>query len=214
MNIVILGPQGSGKGTQAKMLAHEMGLFHMESGKMLREFAKTDKRIRDMLNKGILVPDEETLGLVEKHLTENNDGFENIIFDGYPRTLNQYALLKSWIESKGKSLDIIVYLKISDEEGIKRLSSRRTCESCGEVYNLVTNPPPSEMCNCGGILIQRDDDMPETIKDRLQTFRKMTSPILELAKKDGLLIEVDGERPIDVIYKEIRSKVKNIHDGR
>ncbi|MBN1168736.1 nucleoside monophosphate kinase [Candidatus Woesebacteria bacterium] len=208
-----MGPQGSGKGTQAKIIAEKLGLFHMESGKMLRVMAKTDKRIRNMVKKGLLVPDRETINYIEKHLTDNNAGFDNLIFDGYPRTLSQFELLVKWLRSKGKDIDYIIFLNVSEDESVKRLSSRRTCSKCGEVYNLITNPPSKQnACNCGGELFQREDDKPDTIRKRLNIFNSQTKPIIEKVREDGKLIEVDGERDIDVISNDIiaRLKEKNV----
>lgn len=204
MNIVILGPQGSGKGTQAELLAQKFGLFHMESGQMLREMTKTNKRIADMINNGVLVPDEEALGYIETHLQEHNKNFDNIIFDGYPRTVSQYTLLKNWAQGKGHPLVKLLVLSIPEEETIKRLSARRTCEKCGRVYNLITNPPKNEgVCECGGALVQREDDKPATIQKRLAIYHERTMPIIEEARKDAILAEVDGLRPIQKIFEDL-----------
>jgi len=215
MNIVILGPQGSGKGTQAELLAQKFGLFHMESGQMLREMTKTNKRIADMINNGVLVPDEEALGYIEDHLLVHNKSFDNIIFDGYPRTASQYTLLKNWAQGKGHPIIKVLVLSIPEEETIKRLSARRTCEKCGRVYNLITNPPANEdICGeCGGKLIQREDDKPETIQKRLAIYHERTMPVIEEAKKDGILAEVDGLRPIQVIFEDLEKIMEGVQNA-
>lgn len=210
MNLVILGAQGSGKGTQAQLLAEKFNLFHMESGDMLREMSKTDERIKDMINNGVIVPDEETLGYIENHLNVHHGSFDNIIFDGYPRTVDQYHLLKDWAEKKGHPIEKVLLLKISEDESVKRLSARRTCEKCGRVYNLITNPPKSDRCECGGNLFQRDDDKPDTIKKRLSIYHNNTMPMIEVIKKDGILFETNGERSIEEIFADLSSEVSKI----
>jgi adenylate kinase len=210
MILVITGPQGSGKGTQAKLIAKEFRLFHMQSGEMLREMAKNDQRIREMINQGIIVPDQETLSYIESYIEKKHGQFNNIIFDGYPRNINQYNLLISLTKKESKQIDKIIYLDISDKEAIRRLSARRVCEKCGAIYNLITNPPSKKgECVCGNKLTQREDDVPEAIKNRLSIFHKQTKPVLERAETDGILLKVDGERPIDVIFGDILEKLKD-----
>jgi len=208
MNIIIIGPQGSGKGTQAELIAEHYDLLHIESGEILRDLAKSNKRIDKMVDSGAIVPDKETLKYISNYINERKWGYDNIIFDGYPRKRSQYKLLTSWLEKKGMQIDLVIYLEIDDKEAVRRLSARRVCEKCGEVYNLITKPPKNKLkCRCGGKLIQRDDDEPRIIQKRLGTFHKRTEPILKLIKKDGTLFKVDGERPIEVIFDEIVSVV-------
>src|SRR5260221_13042781 len=141
MNILIFGPQGSGKGTQAQLLSEKFGFIHIEAGELLREVAKTDARINKIINiKGELVPADVTLALIEKKI-ENSGGLsKGVIFDGIPRAHDQYAPLKKWLEGRGQKIDLAILLTINEEETVKRLSSRRVCEKCGEVFNLATNP--------------------------------------------------------------------------
>src|SRR6476619_7231437 len=141
MNILILGPQGSGKGTQAQLLAEKFGFVHMESGQLLREVAKTNSAIGEIINKGELVPRELMLELMEAELEERNAFEKGIIFDGSPRTTEQYHAMKEWLAKRGQKIDLAIFVDISEEETVKRLSARRTCETCGTVYNLITNPP-------------------------------------------------------------------------
>ncbi len=209
MNIVILGPQGSGKGTQAKLIAEKFELFHMESGQMLREISEKDERIREMLNKGVLVPAQETIDYMDKYIKQKGADFAKIIFDGYPRDKDQYTFLMQWMKKVNDGIDYFILINISENETIKRLSSRRVCEECLKVYNLVTKKPEKTgICSCGGELIQRDDDKPETIKNRLQIFEDETKPLMELAKKETKVLEINGERPIDVIFEDIVSKLE------
>lgn len=208
MNIVILGPQGSGKGTQADLICQKLGLAHIESGAILRTKAKTDERIKQMIDSGTIVPDDETVGYIDEEIKRSGVGYENLIFDGYPRNLNQYRVLKNWLSSKSTKIDYVIYLEISDEEAVKRLSSRRTCRVCGNVYNLVTNPPQGDKCSCGGQLEQREDDKLEIIGRRLAIFHKDTKPILAAAEDDGILRKIDGERPIETIHNDIIKLLK------
>ncbi|OGM02804.1 hypothetical protein A2115_01860 [Candidatus Woesebacteria bacterium GWA1_41_8] len=206
MILVISGPQASGKGTQGDLLAKKLGLFHMESGEMLREIAKTDNRIRDMLNTGTLVPGEETIKLMEKKINDETGGLENIIFDGFPRTPEQYELFKKWLQINNTKLDCTIYLEISDKEAEKRLSARRIDEITGEVYNLITNPPGTDVNP--EYLVQREDDKPAAIRKRLFIFHSTTKPMLEEMEKDGLLVKVNGEQSIMAIFEEILTELK------
>jgi adenylate kinase len=204
MNIIILGPQASGKGTQARLLSGNLGLFYFESGGFWREKAKSDPRIDEMINKrGELVPDEEVFVFTRQYLKEKSPNLNNLLLDGYPRSLKQYELLKNWLSEEGKKIDLAIFLTISDKEAVRRLSARVFCERCGTVFNLITNPPPGGKCKCGGNLTQRPDDKPEAIEKRLQAYHATTSPLIEILKKDGLLVTVDGERPIKVISTDL-----------
>jgi len=161
------------------------------------------------INKGELVPDEYVRliawDFINKHNAKNN-GF---LLEGYPRTLAQYEQVEDMFRKFGKRIDWVINIEISERETIGRLSSRRTCEKCGSVFNLITNPPKNaDKCDvCGGRLVQRDDDQPEAIKRRLQIYRGQTQPVFEKAKELGIGIEIDGERPIEVIHEEILSKL-------
>lgn len=210
MNIIFIGPQGSGKGTQARIIAEKLGYFYLEAGKFFRDIAKTNPEIDEIVNKkGLLLPDEQTFELISKYLLEKSPELDNIIFDGFPRTVNQNALLENWLKEKGKKLDLAILLNISDEESVKRLSARRTCEVCGTVYNLITNPPKVEgKCDCGGDLVQREDDQPEAIKKRLLAYHEITTPLAEIYEKEGILKEINGEQPIETITGEILAVIQ------
>ncbi len=211
MNILLLGPQGSGKGTQAALILKNFHLFYMEMGSLLREAAKTDSQIDEMINKkGELVPDEITFTLVTRKLDTERPDKDGILFDGFPRSVAQYLMLKDWLAQSGKALDLAIVIKIGNDEAIRRLSSRRICKKCGKIWNLITAPlPPSPTtCDCGGELYQREDDKPEAIKERLLLYEKVTGPLLEMLEGEGKLVEVGGEKPIDQIYEEIERIIK------
>lgn len=206
MNVILLGPQGSGKGTLAELIAKNFNLYHLEIGELLREAAKTDHEIDEIVNKkGGLVPDETALLVVTRKVNQERPSRDGILFDGYPRSVEQYLLLKDWLGQVAKKVDKAILIKISHEESIRRLSGRRYCRKCDRIWNLVAFPkPPSQTtCICGGELYQREDDKPEVIKERLLLYEKITGPLIEMLDSEGKLIEVGGERPIDVIYEEI-----------
>lgn len=208
MNIIILGPQGSGKGTQAEMLRDRLGSYYFEAGKLLRQKAQTDKRLEEIVNKeGKFVPDEEMISYAEEDLRENAQDLNNLILEGFPRTIFQYRTIKNWFNGHGFGIDKAIVFEISDEEAVKRLSARRTCEKCGKVYNLVTNPPKGNLCDCGGKLYQREDDKPEAIKRRLSIYKRFTQPLVKLLDREGILIKINGERPIEVIFNEVCEKL-------
>lgn len=214
MIIVFLGPPGSGKGTQAKLLSQKLGSFYFEAGKILRQLAtkktKIGRKINKIINqKGALVPDEIMSWVLEDFLKDKNLK-KGIIFDGFPRSLNQYQILKKNLEEKNLKIDKVFYLKTKEKTVVFRLSQRRICPKCGFEYNLVTRPPKKdEICDfCQIKLIQRTDDTPEVIRARFKTFKTQTTPIIKLARKQGILEELNGEEEILKIHKEILKRIK------
>jgi adenylate kinase len=208
MNLIILGSPGSGKGTQAELLAKKLGLYYFQTGKFSRELAKNNKKIRKIMNSGKLIPQGVMANYVKEFLERKKPDAKNILYEGYPRFIPQYEYLKKRIGLKGQKIDAVISLDISEEEAIKRLASRRMCEKCGEVYNLVTNPPLGKKCKCGGKLMQRDDDKPESIKVRFQDYRNNTKKLIDYVEKEGNLIRIDGERPIDTIFEDILKRIE------
>jgi adenylate kinase len=204
MNLIIFGPQGSGKGTQAKLLVKQYSLFYFESGKFLRNLAKTNEEIKKTLEKGELIPDEEIFRLTTNYLEEKCPERKNILFDGYPRSVKQYELLKQWLEKKGSKIDRAIFLEVSQEESVKRLSARRIDEKTGTIYNMITNPPPDDF---DGTLTQRSDDRPEAIKERLALYKKETEPLVGIFSEEGILMRVNGERPIQTIFEDVKKRL-------
>lgn len=201
MIILVLGPQGSGKGTQGKLLASRLGYFYFDVGAHLRKIAKTDPRINQIVNKrGELLPDEEIFQIVTKRLDENRL-YDNMILDGYPRSVAQYGLIKNWLMTHGTKINKAILLTVSDEISVKRLSARRSDPATGKIYNLITKVPGPEVDQSK--LLQREDDKPEAIRERLRLYHQTTKPLVDLLKNGGLLVEVDGERPIEDIQKSI-----------
>ncbi|MCH7640668.1 nucleoside monophosphate kinase [Patescibacteria group bacterium] len=209
MNIVIFGPQGSGKGTQARLLVDKFGLFHFESGKFLRKLAKKDRHIDEIINKrGKLIEDGKMFSYMSSYL-EKKVNTEGVLLDGYPRSITQYELLKEWLKERGTKVDRAIFLDISEKESVRRLSARRISKKTGKIYNLVTNPPPSD----GGKLIQRPDDKPAAIRKRLALYKQTTEPLIKVFEKEGVLMKIDGERPIDMIFKDIVDRLI-VNDGK
>lgn len=207
MNILLLGPQGSGKGTQAELLIKNFGFNHFEAGKVLRSIATSTNpnaiTIRETLDKGGLVPDE-FVRLIAWDYISKHDKTHGFLFDGYPRSVFQYNHLKDMLARFGQKIDLVIDIEITEAETIKRLSSRRICTKCGEVYNLLTNPPKTEHCDkCGGELILREDDTPTAIQRRLGIYRAQTHPVFVQAQAEGVGVEIDGMRSIEAIYADI-----------
>jgi len=202
MIILIIGPPASGKGTQIEKIAKKFKLKHIPSpGDLFRKIG--DEEVKKYLSTGRLVPDELVAKLVFKEI----DDAENFILDSYPRNLNQAKTLDNFLAKRNKKLDYVIYLKVSEKEIIKRITNRRVCVKCGKIYNLATNPPKEdEKCECGGKLIQREDDKEEVVRARMDVFRKYTEPLLEYYKDK--LIVIDGEQPVDKVFEDICEKLQ------
>lgn len=205
MNVILFGPQGSGKGTQARVLSDEFGFFYFESGEFLRKIAKNNKELQEALNRGELVPDIEMTSYLTAFLDQKNL-YDDIIFDGFPRTVDQYNFLKNWLVDKEVKLDLAVVLEIPEEETIRRLTARRMDPTTGKIYNLITDLPPAGVDQ--STLIHREDDKPEAIKVRLGNYRKRTEPLIAEIAKDVEVVEIDGNRPIEVISQDLINLVK------
>jgi len=208
VRIILLGPPGSGKGTQAKLLSKKYSIPHIAMGDILREEVakKTPlgKKVNVYMSKGELVPDEIVIEVLKKRLQEADcvDGF---ILDGFPRTLNQAKALDNMLNELNLKIDAVIYIEVPDEEIMKRLSLRRTCKVCGRIYNLHYNPPKQDgKCDvCGGELIIRDDDKPEVIKNRLKVYNDQTKPLVDYYKSHKLLIRINGVDSIDKVFQQI-----------
>ena len=200
MNILILGPQGSGKGTQGRLLANSFGFFYLESGGFLREIAFKNEKLRHLLAEGKLVPDEEMSSYISSYL-DSKGIYDNIIFEGFPRTLPQYNFFKSWLKDKNVVLNIALVLQVSEEETMRRLSARRMDPSSGKIYNLLTDKPPANIDPDS--LVQREDDKPMAIKKRLAWYKREVEPLISELKREITLVEIDGERPIGLIYDDL-----------
>lgn len=212
MNIVLLGSPASGKGTQAEILCRNFGLFHLSTGDISRKLAETDVRIAEMIDSGKLIPSEEMTMHVLDFLKTKKPDLTDILFEGFPRFINQYEALANFLRSKGDDIDLVISLAVSEKVAIERISSRRVCEKCGENFNTVTKPPKIEgVCDkCGGSLIQRKDDNPESVKVRFKYYQENTKELIDYLDKKGLLTKVNGERPIDEIAQDLHKIVEQV----
>ena len=204
LRIVMLGAPGAGKGTQAVRMAQEMAIPHISTGdifrKNLREGTPLGKQVQGYLNSGGLVPDQLTCDIVADRL-QQADCANGYILDGFPRSLPQAEMLTAFLAGRGEKIDVAVNIDVPDSEIVERLSARRSDPDTGEVYNLKFNPPPAEIADK---LIQRDDDKPETVQARLQTYHETTEPIIAYYEKQGALVNVPGSNAgPDEIYKRI-----------
>jgi len=206
MRLVFLGPPGSGKGTQAKILAKNKNLSHISTGDVLRNAVKngTDlgKKAKAFMDAGDLVPDEIILGMIKEMLQKNSKGF---ILDGFPRTAAQAEGLEKMMAELRLKLDATINLAVSDEEVLKRLTGRFFCEKCGSDFNVNTRPPKTRgICDkCGGKLLQRDDDKTEVISNRLKVYREKTKPVEDFYRSLSLLKDVDGAQSFDDVEAAI-----------
>lgn len=200
MNILLLGPQGSGKGTQARKLCQKYNLFYFEAGGFLRELAKKNESLRKILSEGKLVPDAEMASYVASYLDEKGL-YDGIVFDGFPRTLAQWVVFESWLKQKNVSLNLVLVLTIDYAETVRRLSARRMDPETGRIYNLITDPPPADIDVA--VLVHREDDKPDAIKKRVAWYKSEVLPLINELKKDVEVIEVDGQRPIEVIFNNL-----------
>jgi adenylate kinase len=206
--MVMLGPPGAGKGTQAVKVAKRYSIPHISTGDIFRaaikEGAEVGRKAKRYLDSGELVPDSVVTEIVAERI-KKNDCSGGFLLDGFPRTLPQAEALDTILKGGGCPLTAVVDLTVDREALIKRLTARRTCSECGENYNLMSKPPSKEgACDkCGGALYQRDDDKRETIENRLAVYEKQTAPLIEYYKRDGRLVSVSGEGAIDEVFKRI-----------
>ena len=216
MVIIMLGAPGTGKGTVASILTEKLGIPQVSTGdifrKHIKEGTKLGKLAESYMSKGKLVPDDVTIGLVENRL-EEADVQDGIILDGFPRTVVQAEALDKLLENKGKKVDVVINLTTPEEEIIERIVNRRVCsnQECKTVYNLVLNPPKQEgICDkCGHELVQRKDDNVETVKSRLDSYFKETSPLVEYYEKQGNLYSTLVSKTINKLGKDVAEDVVN-----
>lgn len=206
MNIILFGPQGSGKGTQARLLCEKFGFNYFESGAFLRKIAEKYPEVKKIMDEGKLVPDIEMTSYLTAYLDSENL-YDDILFDGFPRTAEQYHFLKVWLHQKQVKINLGIVLEISEGETLKRLSSRRQDPETGRIYNLVTDLPPADVDIKS--LLQRDDDKPEAIKKRLELYHERTELLINELEKDSKVVRVNGERSIEEIHKDLVETINN-----
>jgi adenylate kinase len=218
MRLILLGPPGAGKGSQATLLSQALEVPHISTGDIFRANIK-DKtelgmRVKSILDSGGLVPDDLTMEIVRDRLSRE-DCRNGFIMDGFPRTIPQAEMFGEMLREGGQSLDAVINLVVSDDVIVKRMSGRRMCR-CGAVYHLVSNPPRVEgICDsCGAPLFIREDDREETVLKRLETYHRQTSPLIDYYGKLGLVMDFDGVKRIEEAFSDIMKALDEIKGSR
>lgn len=210
MNIIIFGPPGAGKGTQAKKMVDFYGIPQISTGDILRANVREGTELglaaKAYMDKGELVPDEVLIGIIKNRLKEE-DCENGFILDGYPRTIPQADALATILDEINKPIDVVLNLEVPDEELVERISGRLMCNNCGASYHRTFNPPKKEgVCDiCGGELFQRADDREEAVKNRLDVYKRQTQPLIDYYAKQGLLVSLDGTKDINEVFEDIKA---------
>ncbi|MCX6338581.1 MAG: adenylate kinase [Candidatus Aureabacteria bacterium] len=210
MRLILLGPPGAGKGSQAKVLCAKFGIPHISTGDMFREAYTQGTTLGRMAHdnywgKGELVPDDITVGLVRERIARDDCRARGFLLDGFPRTLPQAEKLDQLLNELNQSLDKVIYMKTSQEVILQRLGGRRVCKSCGANYHVVNMPPRIEgACDaCGGNLYQRPDDAEDTVLNRLGVYEAQTAPLIKYYKNQELLATVNSDTPVQGTYAQV-----------
>lgn len=210
MNIILLGPPGAGKGTQAKMLVETYGIPQISTGDMLRAAVKNQTQLgleaKKFMDAGQLVPDSVVIGLAKDRIAEP-DCAKGFMLDGFPRTVPQAEALDKVLADMGKKLDHVISIEVANSELLGRLTGRRTCKACGQGFHVMFDPPKAEgKCDkCGGELFQRDDDNEATVSNRLKVYEDQTKPLIDYYQAKGLLRPIDGVGAISDIFGRIKA---------
>lgn len=216
MNLLIIGAPGAGKGTVSDRIINDYELVHVSTGDMLREAVKNGTPVglqaQGYMNRGELVPDEVIHDIIVERLSRD-DVDAGFLFDGYPRTKNQAIDLDEILKQLDKKVDCVIDLDIDDENLIKRITGRRLCPDCGEIYNIYFNPSKVEgICDkCGGTLIQRKDDNPDSLKVRLEEYHKNTQPVIEYYEEMGIVRHVDASMSKDEVYDSVKDILEGLY---
>jgi len=215
VNIVLMGPPGAGKGTQADFMKAEFSLPHISTGDIFREAVsqgtELGKKAQEYMNAGKLVPDELTIAIVEERLARK-DCLQGFLLDGFPRTTVQAEALKRVLQKTGRKVEAAINISVPQDILIARLSGRISCKECKTVYNTSYSPPtrPGICDKCGGELIQRSDDRGETVKNRLLVYQEQTSPLLDYYDKHKVLYNIDGNRDSREVFYEIKEILQGL----
>jgi len=209
MNLVLLGPPGAGKGTQAKVLSKEFRMLHISTGDMLRDAVKNETEVgkvaKGYMDRGELVPDNVVIDIVKERISKD-DVKNGFMLDGFPRTDEQAVKLDEALTGAGKKLDLVLYFKTSEEISVSRLSGRRVCPACGAIFHVKNMPPKKDgLCDrCGAKLIQRDDDKEDTIRRRLVVYENDTKSLIKYYTDKGILTEVSGDLDVARLFDKIK----------
>lgn len=215
MKLILIGPPGCGKGTQASLISEEFKIPQISTGDILRAAVRNETSLGDKaksyMDAGKLVPDQLIIDLMSERI-KDADCKNGYILDGFPRTLKQAEALDELLDGMNQTLDAVISIEVDDDEVVRRLAGRRQCANCGKGYHTeFKKPEVSDTCDkCGGPLYQRDDDKEETIRARLEVYRKQTAPLLDYYDKSGLLRSVAGTGTIEDIFKKISSLINQI----
>jgi adenylate kinase len=208
MKIVLLGPPGAGKGTQAKQISITYDIPHISTGDIFRknisEKTKLGIEAKGYMDKGLLVPDELTINIVKDRLDEN-DCKVGFLLDGFPRTVEQAEALDAFLNEKGTKIDATLLIDVPKGSILERMTGRRVCPSCGASFHIMFNPPKTDSkCDaCGEVLIQRKDDSEETVKERIDVYERQTEPLVKYYQSKNVLLTVDGTKNIDDVFNDI-----------
>lgn len=211
--LILLGPPGVGKGTQARRLASALGIPHVSSGDLFRAnvdgATELGRVAKDYLDRGLLVPDDVTIGMIDERLARP-DCAGGALLDGFPRTVAQAQALDDLLARRGAAIDLVADLRARPEVLVPRLSGRRTCKASGHIYHEAYNPPARPgVCDVDGSpLIQRDDDRPETVERRIRVYLEQTAPLEALYRARRLLFEVDGEQPVEAVTDSLLREIR------
>ncbi len=201
MRLVLIGPPGAGKGTQAQYIASHLSIPKISTGDIFRDNVKNSTELgrlaKEYMDKGDLVPDEVTIAMVRDRLTED-DAQEGFLLDGFPRNVPQAEELKKILSEWGTKLDLVLELVVDNDEVVRRLAGRRTCRRCGKVWHVLFDEKRDDICDdCGGELFQRDDDREETVRHRLEVYQEQTAPLVSFYADEGLLVGIDATGPVE-----------------
>jgi len=206
MNLVLLGAPGAGKGTQAELIIDKYGLPHISTGDILRKAVADGTPLgleaKRYMDAGELVPDDVVIGLVKERLSQP-DTEVGFILDGFPRTVVQAEALDEALAELGKSIDAAVAIVVDPEVIVGRLTSRRTCTECGKITSVASLAADGTCPACGGGVYQRDDDNEQTVRNRLDVYERSTAPLIDYYGGKGVLAEIDGDRPVDVVFADV-----------
>lgn len=218
MDVILFGPPGAGKGTQASVITSALGVPQVATGDIFRRHLKEGTELgllaRGYMDRGQLVPDEVVVDIVASRLAQE-DCAGGVLLDGFPRTVRQAELLVEWLGAHQRRIDAVFCLTVPDAVVVSRLSGRRTCLSCGATYHVVNNPPAvSGVCDrCGGEVVQRKDDAEATVNDRLATYHRDTAPVLAWLRGRSTVVDIDGTRSIEEVESQLRGALGAIAEG-
>jgi adenylate kinase len=214
MDVILFGPPGAGKGTQASAVCNTLNIPHVSTGDIfrrhLREGTELGLLAKSYMSRGELVPDETVVDIVASRLAED-DAMAGVLFDGFPRTVNQAELLDAWLRKNGRQVDVVVNLLVPDEVVHARLSGRRSCLACGATFHMIHMPPSTAgMCDsCDSEIVQRDDDRDETVWRRLKTYHAQTAPVLDWSRANSRVVDVEANQGIAAVRAAVIAAVSS-----